>query len=177
MKKIAVSKTDLVRITKLARKQVKLDREVKALEERVKAKRAAHDEVAVRDLPDALAEAGAAAVTLKDGTKVEVKSNYYCTLTGKYHDPAIRWLRKKKYDDLIKQAIITTFGKGEEKAADRLRKILAKHTVPFRTDESVHSGSFKALVRELIEKGDKVPIDELGVTIIDMAKITLKKKS
>lgn len=170
-----VSKTDLKRISQLARKQLKLAREVEALEERAKVKRAAHEEVATRLLPDALAEAGVAALTLKDGSKIEVKPNYYCSLTGKYHDPAIQWLRKKGLDDLITQTVGAVFGKGEDKAAERVRKLLAKANVPFKTEEKVNSGSFKALVRELIENGEQVPHTDLGVTIIDMAKITPPK--
>ncbi len=175
MNKLTVAAPDLKRITALARKQIKLTKDLESLEERAKVKRELRDEIATRELPDMLAEVGIAELILRDGSKVVVKPNYYCGLTGKYKEPAIAWLRKKGFDDLISQVVGVSFGKGEDAEAKKVEKLLRDTGIPFKTEEVINSATFKALIRELIEKGERVPHNDLGVTIIDTAKITLPK--
>ncbi len=170
-------RSDLALVSKLARRQLALAIKMAKIAEQLQGTTNDYNSIRLKELPEALAQCGVEMVILKTGEKVEIKTDYYCSLTGKHREPAIAWLRKKGFDDLISRNVVASFGKGQDKEADRALKAMDKfkHAV-VKAVEEVNTGSFKALVREQIEAGVPVPVAQLGITVQEAAKISPPKK-
>lgn len=164
----------VTKISALATRQLELTADVARLGEALKAISAELRTVSEDELPAALAEAGIKSITLPDGSVVTVKDDYYCSLTGKYRDPALAWLREQGHDAVITRAFAVRFGKGEEKSAERLEKLLGQRKFPYKAADEVNTGTFKAIVREQVEAGERVPLVRLGVRVVPQAHIRVK---
>ena len=105
---------------------------------------------------------------------VSVKDGYYCSLTGKHKQPAIDWLRQEGHDAVISRDFTAQFGRGEDQQADRLAKLLRQRKVAFKEAENVNTGTFKAIIKEMVEGGRRVPLVKLGVRVVPTSTIKVK---
>lgn len=166
----------LDRVAALAQRQLALEAEVENLSEQLKRAQERLELVRTEDLPGAMDAAGISAFELGGGVKVKLVTEYFCSLAGQYREPAVAWLREQELDDLITNDVVASFGKGDEKRAQAAYKALSKRKGAMtKLVENVNTSSFKAVVREMLENGAYVPVDELGVTVRDAAKITVPK--
>ena len=164
-------------IAKLARRQINLERAIQRATEKLGKINEAYAQIRMVDLPEALSAVGLSGFTLKNGEKVELKTAYHCSLAGQYREPAIRWLRKNNLDELVTWDVIASFGKGFEKQAKACLALLSKRKgASVKGVESINTGSFKAVVRELLEAGKRVPVKEIGVTVQESSRIISKPK-
>lgn len=165
--------SQLRRIANLADLQVKYEDEVARLEEALKRANINLRQIAEGDLPQAMSEVGLKKAVTAKGFSISIETDYYASLTGKYREPALKWLRKEKLDPLINRVVSVVFGKGEDEKADRLLNLI-KVNLPKAhplDKEEVHTGSFKAAVKEMLEKGRNVPLGDIGVNEVTRAKI------
>lgn len=169
---------DLKAIASAAQLQLRLESEIAALGEQLAAKTKELDAVRLKQLPEALSAAGMSTFTLSTGEKIEVKRDYYCSLTGQYKLPAMNWLREEGHDDIISHEVKVSFGRGyKKKDLDALLKLVQKFgNAQAQENDAVNTATFKALVKEQLEKGEVIDYAALGVTIIDAAKITAPKR-
>lgn len=174
---------DLALVGRLARKQLELEALLETAEENAKSVQQRLFDVRCLELPEALAAAGLSKVALSTGEQVEVKTEYYASLGGKYREPALAWLREQGFDDLLQIELTVSFGKGQGAAQKKVLQFLEKLAkdkklkadLTWNSQETVNTGSFKAIVREQLENGVTVPVEELGVTVQDATKITTPK--
>lgn len=160
-------------ISSLAAKQVKLETELKQLEEELKEKGKELNDVRDRDLPNAMAEVGLEEVKLKSGHKISIKSEIYASISAERTDKAYAWLRGNDFGSLIKNQIIAEFGKGEDERATEAAMLLAEHGFAPTHKESVHPMTLKAFLKEQIEKGlIEVPLDLFGAYTFNRSKVT-----
>ena len=172
------SATDLKTIAQLASEQLAAEARIAALQEKLKAEAQIYDRIRLTDLPQALSAAGMSAFTLGNGAKVEVKRDYFCSLTGQYKPAALAWTRENELEEIISNTVTLSFGKGY--SPKQIEKVL-KMANDFKncqatTAETINTTTFKAVVRERLENGEAVPVAELGITIQDAAKITAPKR-
>lgn len=173
-----LSTAKLKGLTALGNEMLKLEKSMAKQSEAMKKLVARYDEIRLKEIPALLLETGAESVTLKGGWKIELKRDYFCSLTGKYRDPALAWLRANDLASLISRDVTASFGKGQEKQAEALLKLLAQKrfaATAVAANENVNTGTFKAVVREKLENGEKVPTDKIGVTIQDAARVIAPK--
>ena len=83
----------------------------------------------------------------------------------------IKWLRDNKHTGLIKNEIIAQVGKGKDNVAADVCAYIENAGLDVTREENIHTGSFKALVKDDIEKGKDVPLDELGVSRVIQASL------
>ena len=114
-------------------------------------------------IPTLLDEIGMKAVTLSSGSKVEIQEVYKAHISEANKPEAFMWLRDNGFDDIIKNDIVCSFGRGEEDNASELYQRL-------RTE--VHASTLKAFVKEQIQKGADLPQDKFGVYVTNKVKIT-----
>ncbi len=129
-------------------------------------------EVVERELPDLMLEAGMEEFTTTAGHKVAIVRGLTAGLTGKYRAPALAWLRETGNDAIISRDVGTSFGKGEDEAADRAVSILRDAGIDVTDVENVNTSTFKALVKEMLGDGEDVPLEDLGVHQWVKSKIT-----
>jgi hypothetical protein len=130
-------------------------------------------------LPDLLASAGTDLWRdPDDGTRVEVKDFISGSLPKeeKPRTEALEWLKKVGAEDLIKNEIKASLGRGEAKVAEKVAAALIKLKVPFEQKVDVHPQTLCAFARERMRNGEKVPLDKLGLFAGRAAKVVLPKE-
>lgn len=161
----SVSTGGLKSIAEIARRIRDTEDEIKRTEEFLKARKADLLKLTDEDLPSVFEELGVKSFTLDDGSKVEIKPLYGASIPVDKKEEAFDWLRENGYDDLIKNNVICTFGRGEdEKARDFARDALARGLAP-QQKQDVHAQTLKAWVRERVESGDSFPMTLFGAFI------------
>jgi len=161
----SVSTGGLKSIAEIARRIRDTEDEIKRTEEFLKARKADLLKLTDEDLPSVFEELGVKSFTLDDGSKVEIKPLYGASIPVDKKEEAFDWLRENGYDDLIKNNVICTFGRGEdEKAQDFARDALARGLAP-QQKQDVHAQTLKAWVRERVESGDSFPMTLFGAFI------------
>ena len=121
---------DTVDVTNLAEECQKLkdlEDRIKSADDNLRDLKAQADDVGSRIIPELLAEQRLTSLKLADGSAVSVKKEYRCTLP-KDEDrraAAYKWLRDNKLEDIIKNNVFVTFGRGEDNKAKQLLDLAA----------------------------------------------------
>ena len=170
---------DDVEVTTVAQECVKLkakEDEIAALEEQLKNKKAEADDISSRVIPELLAEQGLSEIKLADGSKVSVKKEYRCTIPKDEvrRELCYKWLRDQKLEDIIKNNVFVTFGKGEDDKAKQLLDLAVANGFEPQQKSDVSWQTLTALFRERIESGLDMPSDVFSTWIKDKTKITRK---
>lgn len=122
-------------------------------------------------LPTAMLELGLESVTLEDGSKIGISTDYYAEIPKARAHEAFAWLRAHNYDSIIKNEIKAMFGKGEDALATAMVQFAASKQIDISTKQAVHPQTLKAFVREKAEAGSPVPDDLFGVFIKRVARL------
>jgi hypothetical protein len=170
---------DDVEVTTVAQECVKLkakEDEIAKLEEQLKTKKAEADDISSRVIPELLAEQGLSEIKLADGSKVSVKKEYRCTIPKDEtrRELCYKWLRDQKLEDIIKNNVFVTFGKGEDDKAKQLLDLAAANGFEPQQKSDVSWQTLTALFRERIESGLDMPSDVFSTWVKDKTKITRK---
>ncbi len=129
------------------------------------------------DLPASMAEMGLASFTLDDGSQIDVKPTYGASILVDNRPKAYEWLRDHGYDDIIKNNVSVSFGRGEDDLANAFKAVAEKEGYLPQQDTSIHAGTLKAFVRERIEAGDEFPMELFGAYVGQRAFIKKGKKA
>ena len=128
------------------------------------------------DLPASMAEMGLASFTLDDGSQIDVKPTYGASILVDNRPKAYEWLRDNGYDDIIKNNVSVSFGRGEDDLANAFKAVAEKEGYLPQQETSIHAGTLKAFVRERIEAGDEFPMELFGAYVGQRAFIKKGKK-
>lgn len=147
----------------LAKQQLELESKISAQEKILATLNDEHKLISQTKLPEALEEYGLSEVKLADGKKIKVKKFYGASIKPEQREAAFKWLRENGFGDLIKRAITATFGKGEDKNADKVFAELSKQGLSVADKTDVHGSTLKAFVKEQKEEGKTIPDALFGV--------------
>jgi hypothetical protein len=143
----------LSRLTALARQMVALQNDIEGLQQVLKQREQARDQISEREIPELMHEIGAKGVTLLDGHKLEIKPFY----TGKITDPsAYEWLQDHGYGDIVRVNITVSYRMDNEKDVDRVRKLLNENSIEWDETQGVHHSTLKAWVKDVIQTGREI---------------------
>ena len=170
---------DSVEVTTIAAECQKLKQkedEIADLEDKLKAKKQEADDISSRVIPELLAEQNLSEIKLGDGSAVAVKKEFRCTLPKDEvkREAAYKWLRDQGLEDIIKNNIFVTFGKGEDNKAKQLLDLAAENGFEPQQKSDVSWNTLTALFRERIESGLDMPSDVFSTWIKDKTKISRK---
>ena len=170
---------DSVEVTTIAAECQKLKQkedEIADLEDKLKAKKQEADDISSRVIPELLAEQNLTEIKLGDGSAVSVKKEFRCTLPKDEtkREQAYKWLRDQGLEDIIKNNVFVTFGKGEDDKAKQLLDLAAENGYEPQQKSDVAWMTLTALFRERIESGLDMPSDVFSTWIKDKTKITRK---
>ena len=112
-------------------------------------------------LPNMMAEVGLDSFTLAGGRKIEIANVVYAKLPNDTYN-AFEWLRSKNMDGVIKTQIILDVGKGEQERLKRIQDMLQEVGETPIIKSTIHHMTLKALVKEQIEKGSGIPLEDFG---------------
>ena len=128
-----------------------------------------------RIIPEMMQQAGVSLLKLKDGSTVEVKPFYAAKIPESRVEEAFSWLREKGFEDLIKNTVTASFGRGQDNQVSELIGVCEKFGFNYNKKEKVEPMTLKAFVREQVETGKELPFDLFGVYIANKTKITNNK--
>jgi hypothetical protein len=128
------------------------------------------------ELPEMFTQAGISSITVEATGNhpafiAERKTVYNASIPDDKRQDAFQWLEQNGHGDLVKSVINIFFGMQEHEARLRVMKILSDAGVQFYTNESVHHMTLKAFVKREIQDGHMIPMDLLGVFVVDEVKI------
>ena len=133
------------------------------------------DKIGSEIIPNLLAEQGLASLKLADGSSVDIKKSYNCTIKKDQLESAFEWLRNNGLGDLIKNEVAVQFGKGEDNKAEQLLGLAVREGYEPSQKQKVEPMTLKALFRERIEAGLDMPSDSFHLFVKDKTKISRKK--
>ena len=169
-----IEKTDIQTLAAFCQELQGIENDIDSLEQQLKAKKEAADKISSEVIPNLLAEQGLASLKLADGSGVDVKKTYSCTVKKDSVESAYTWLRNNGLGDLIKNEVAVQFGKGEDNKAEQLLNLAAEEGYEPTQKQKVEPMTLKALYRERIEAGLDMPSDFFHTFVKDQTKISRK---
>ena len=169
-----IEKADVDTLASYCRELQTYEEEIAELEEQIKKKREKAEKISSEIIPNMLAEQGISSLKLADGSSVDVRKSYNCTIKKDEMESAYNWLRENQLGDIIKNEVSVQFGKGEDNKAEQLLDLAAREGYEPSQRSKVEPMTLKALYRERVEAGLDMPSQFFNIFIKDQTKIGRK---
>lgn len=167
---------DLDEIKKLAQDQLLAKKEVERLEKELKEAEEKYKDISERRLPGKMDHLGIPAVTLPDGTTVEVEEKVRGGLIVENRPKGHKWLEEQGHGAILKTEVSIAFPKKKLEEAKKLVERLREEELPANLERSVHANTLDAFIREQLELGKDIPLDIFSVMRQRIATVTKPKK-
>lgn len=171
-----IEKTDLDTLSQQCYKLQGLEKELEDLEKQVKKKKEEYDNLSSEVIPDILAEQGITSIKLSDGSTIEVRKVFSCTIPKDPNkkEACYEWLRQNDLGDIVKNNVSVDFGKGEDDRAKNFFGSAVNQGFEPNQSTKVESSTLRALYRERVEAGLDMPSDLFHLYVKDQTKISRK---
>lgn len=160
-------------LSNLVRQLRNLDAEVATIEENLKGLRQERQKLTLELIPGLMDEMGVERLDV-DGVSVFRKLIVSASIPEKNKAEAFGWLRENNLDDIIKNDVVLSFGKGEDNVAKDLVATLEEQGFEPNVKTHVHSSTLKAFVKERVENGQPIDLDMFGAFVVNAADIRRK---
>lgn len=168
-----------------AKEMVVLSKEIENLEETLKSKKTRLYEIETKTLPDIMNQIGTD-VTGVDGVQIELQRKIHANISKDWDDQrkvsAFQHLREIGGEDIIKQTMIVSAGRGSDekmlRIAQRVKQMLAEESLDaaLSLEPSVPWNTLTSFVKSVLKEGDTpVDLEVIGATDVTVAKIVRKK--
>lgn len=151
----------------------KVEDEIAEYEAHIKYLKAAKQKLTVENIPALMDQMGVERLDV-DGLTVERKMIVSASIPTDRREEAFSWLRENGLDDIIKNDITVSFGKGEDNVAGDVVGLLQERGFDPVTKTQVHPSTLKAFVKERIMDGKPIDLDMFGAFIANTAQIRRK---
>ena len=106
-----------------------------------------------------------------ENLSVSLKPLINASIPPTRREEAYQWLRENDLDDIIKNDVIMSFGKGEDNMAGDIMYELEQRGMHPEKKTHIHSMTLKAFIRERVEKGLPIDLDLFGAYVARIADI------
>ena len=169
-----IEKTDISTLSRYCLMLQNLEDQMLNMEKDLKKLKEEADKIGSEIIPSLLAEQGLASLKLADGSSVDIRKSYNCTIKKDQVESAFKWLRDNGLGDLIKNEVAVQFGKGEDNKAEQLLGLAVREGYEPSQKQKVEPMTLKALYRERIEAGIDMPSEFFNTFVKDQTKIGRK---
>ena len=169
-----IEKTDISTLSRYCLMLQNLEDQMLNMEKDLKKLKEEADKIGSEIIPSLLAEQGLASLKLADGSSVDIRKSYNCTIKKDQMESAFEWLRNNGLGDIIKNEVAVQFGKGEDNKAEQLLNLAVQEGYEPSQKQKVEPMTLKALYRERVEAGLDMPSQFFNVFIKDQTKIGRK---
>ena len=160
-------------LSDLVRKLRSVEEDIEDAEQNLKALKAEKHRLSVENIPGLMDEMGVDRLDV-DGVSVSRKMIVHASIPRDRKEEAFAWLRENGLDDIIKNDVTCSFGKGEDNVAGDVVGILQEKGFDPKTKTHVHPSTLKAFVKERIVDGKPIDLDMFGAFIANAAEIRRK---
>jgi len=143
-------------------------------EDYLKQLKAEKQRIATEQIPMLMDEMGIERVDV-DGATVQLKPFVSASIPADRRQEAFAWLREHGLDDIIKNDVIVSFGRGEDNVAGDVMYDLEQKGFHPEKKTHVHSMTLKAFVKERVEKGLPIDLDMFGAYVARTADVKRNK--
>ncbi len=150
-----------------------VENQIEDAENHVKALKQEKHRLSVENIPALMDEMGVERLDV-DGLTVERKMIVSASIPKDRKDEAYSWLRENGCDDIIKNDVTCSFGKGQDNSAKNVIAILQDAGFDPATKTHVHPSTLKAFVRERVTDGKPIDLDMFGAFISNAAQLRRK---
>tara|TARA_R110002020_G_scaffold14303_2_gene50775 strand:- start:125 stop:682 length:558 start_codon:yes stop_codon:yes gene_type:complete len=169
-----IEKTDIKTLSHYCLMLQNYEDQIGNLEKDLKSVKEQADKISSEVIPNLLAEQGLSSLKLADGSSVDVRKSYNCTIKKDQMELAYNWLRENGLGDIIKNEVAVQFGKGEDNKAEQLLTLAEHEGYEPTQKQKVEPMTLKALFRERVEAGLDMPSQLFNIFIKDQTKIGRK---
>jgi len=169
-----IEKTDIQTLASFCHELAELERMIGNYEDQIKTYKEKADKISSEIIPNMLAEQGLSSLKLADGSSIDVKKSYNCTIKKDQMELAYNWLRENGLGDIIKNEVAVQFGKGEDNKAEQLLSLAEQEGYEPTQKQKVEPMTLKALYRERVEAGLDMPSQLFNIFVKDQTKIGRK---
>jgi hypothetical protein len=167
----APSGGELEALSKLADALVQTREHIERLERETKEAKDKERDLSEHRIPQAMEAVGMAEIRTTNGFRIQIADKIRASITKAREREAIAWLEDNGHGDIIKRTVAVMFDRGEDVAMEALCAELRSKGLPVKPSAAVHHSTLAALVKELLESGEDVPFDTLGVFVQRVTKI------
>jgi len=127
----------------------------------------------VENIPAVMDEMGVERVDV-EGLTVARKMMVHASIPVARKEEAFEWLRQHGLDDIIKNDVTCSFGKGQDNLAGDVVGLLEQRGFDPKTKTHVHPSTLKAFIKERVTDGKPIDLDMFGAFIANAAEIRRK---
>jgi len=160
-------------LSSLVRDLRRVEKEIEAAENHLKYLKQQKHKLSVENIPQLMDEMGVERVDV-DGVTVARKMIVHASIPKEKQEKAFAWLRENNLDDIIKNDVTCSFGKGEDNIAGDVIGLLQERGFNPSTKTHVHPSTLKAFVKEQFVAGNPIDLDLFGAFITNAAEIRRK---
>jgi len=172
----AVSNIDVgtgKQLSQLVRTLRGVEDQIAEAETHIKALKQEKHKLSVENIPALMDEMGVERLDV-DGLTVERRMVVSASIPVDRREEAYSWLRENRLDDIIKNDVIISFGKGQDNVAGDVVGLLKDRGFDPSTKTHVHPSTLKAFVKERITDGKPIDLDMFGAFVNNTAQLKRK---
>ena len=160
-------------LSQLVRSLRNVEQQIEDAENHIKSLKQEKHRLSVENIPALMDEMGVERLDV-DGLTVERKMIVSASIPKDRKDEALSWLRDNGLDDIIKNDVTCSFGKGQDNSAKNVIAILQDAGFDPATKTHVHPSTLKAFVKERVTDGKPIDLDMFGAFISNAAQLRRK---
>ena len=160
-------------LSSLVRALRNVEQQIEEAENHLKVLKQDKHKLSVENIPALMDEMGVERIDV-DGVTVTRKMIVHASIPADRKEEAFAWLRENNLDDIIKNDVTCSFGKGEDNIAGDVVGILQERGFDPQTKTHVHPSTLKAFVKERVTDGKPIDLDMFGAFIANAAEIRRK---
>ena len=162
-------------LSSLVRLLNNVQQQIDDAEEHLKALKQEKQRISFEQIPALMDEMGIERVDV-EGATVTLKPFVSASIPADRKQEAFNWLREHGLDDIIKNDIIVSFGRGQDNQAGDVMYDLEQKGFHPEQKTHIHSMTLKAFVRERVEKGLPIDLDMFGAFVARTAEVKRNSK-
>ena len=161
-------------LSSLVQQLNEVSRKVEMCEDNLKVLKKERQRLSMETIPELMDEMGIERLDV-DGATVTLKPFVSASIPTNRRQEAYTWLREHGLDDIIKNDVILSFGRGEDNVAGSLMGELEERGLHPESKTHIHSMTLKAFVKERVEKGLPIDLDMFGAFVARTADVKRRK--
>lgn len=165
-----VQQGDMKTLSSLVKDLDQLTIDINEKEEELKSLKLQKHKMSTEQIPAMMDEMGVQRLDVEN-LSVSLKPLINASIPPTRRDEAYQWLRENDLDDIIKNDVIMSFGKGEDNMAGDIMYELEQRGMHPEKKTHIHSMTLKAFIRERVEKGLPIDLDLFGAFVARTADI------
>ena len=165
-----VQKGDMKTLSSLVKDLDQLTIDINEKEEELKSLKLQKHLMSTEQIPAMMDEMGVQRLDVEN-LSVSLKPLINASIPPTRREEAYQWLRENDLDDIIKNDVILSFGKGEDNIAGDIMYDLEQRGMHPEKKTHIHSMTLRAFIRERVEKGLPIDLDLFGAYVARIADI------